>query len=70
MKEYPDIWNTILDSIAAEPKTIPAIAESIAADQALVTWHVMTMNKYFILEPAGMDDNEEYYLYSPKNKGK
>ena len=70
MKEFPQIWQSIMQSVAAEPKTIPAIADDLALDTALVTWHVMTMNKYFILEPAGIDDNDEYYSYSLKNRAK
>jgi heterodisulfide reductase subunit A len=70
MKEFPQIWQSIMQSVAAEPKTIPAIADGLALDTALVTWHVMTMNKYFILEPAGIDDNDEYYSYSLKNRAK
>jgi hypothetical protein len=70
MKEFPRIWQSIMQSVAAEPKTIPAIADGLALDTALVTWHVMTMNKYFILEPAGIDDNDEYYSYSLKNRAK
>jgi len=70
MKEFPQIWQSIMECVAAAPKTIPAIADDLALDTALVTWHVMTMNKYFILEPAGIDDNDEYYSYSLKNKAK
>ena len=70
MKEFPEIWQSIIQSVTAGPKTIPAIADDLALDTALVTWHVMTMNKYFILEPSGIDDNDEYYSYSLKNKAK
>jgi heterodisulfide reductase subunit A len=68
MKEVPPIWKSILEVIASEPKTIPAIAESLSLDPSLITWHMMTMNKYFFVQPAGMDDNDEYFLYSPKSR--
>jgi ferredoxin len=70
MKEFPQIWQSIMQSVAVEPKTIPAIASDLSLDTALATWHVMTMNKYFILEPAGIDENDEYFYYSLKNKAK
>jgi hypothetical protein len=33
----------------------------------LITWHLMTMNKYGIIEGAGVDDSDEYYVYKMKN---
>ena len=66
MKEYPNIWKEILSQIDSEPLTIPQIAKQMQQENALVTYHVMTMNKYHILEAAGMDDDDAYFLYTPK----
>lgn len=69
MKEFPPQWYKILESIAEEPKSIPQIVAEVKMPDEKVTWDVMTMNKYGILEPAGLDDMDEYYLYKAKNTG-
>ncbi len=67
MKDFPSIWRSIIDTLKDnEPRTIRQVAEAISIPAELVTWHMMTMNKYFLLEPAGMDDNDEYYRYQLK----
>ncbi|MDP4281588.1 MAG: CoB--CoM heterodisulfide reductase iron-sulfur subunit A family protein [Bacteroidota bacterium] len=68
MKDFPQIWKSIMEEVREKPQTIPAIAAALSQPMELVTYHVMTMNRYFILEPAGIDDNDEYYLYKLKNK--
>jgi len=70
MKDFPQIWKSIMESLSEEPLSIPQIAGNLGLRPELVTWHVMTMNKYFLLEPAGIDDNDEYYRYQLKNKVK
>lgn len=66
MKEYPGIWKEILSQIEHEPLTIPQIAKQLNQESNQITYHVMTMNKYHILEAAGMDDDDAYFLYKPK----
>jgi len=66
MKDFPKLWRSIMGAIADEPKTIPDIARELDTDPSLVTWHLMTMNKYYMIESAGIDDNDEYYLYKLK----
>jgi len=69
MKDFPQIWRAIMDILKEDkPKTIPQVARELAMPVELITWHVMTMNKYFLLEPAGKDDQDEYYQYKLKNK--
>jgi len=68
MKEYPGIWKEILKQIEVEPLTIPQIAKQMQRESDQITYHVMTMNKYHILEAAGMDDDDAYFLYTPKNR--
>ncbi|MEI7490371.1 MAG: FAD-dependent oxidoreductase [Bacteroidota bacterium] len=70
MKDFPQIWKSIMENLSEEPKTIPQIAASLQQPSELVTWHLMTMNKYYIVEAAGIDDNDEYFLYKLKNKAK
>jgi len=70
MKDYPQIWKSIMKTLDTEPLTIPQIASNLTLPPELITWHVMTMNKYFLIEPAGIDDNDEYYRYQLKDKVK
>ncbi|MBM3404779.1 MAG: CoB--CoM heterodisulfide reductase iron-sulfur subunit A family protein [Bacteroidetes bacterium] len=68
MKDFPQLWRSIMDVLDEGPKTIPQIALKLSQPAELITWHMMTMNKYFIVEPAGIDENDEYYRYQLKNK--
>ena len=67
MKEYPQIWKQILQSINEKPKTIPEISKELEMENEMVTYHLMTMNKYSIVESAGLDKKEMYHLYKQKN---
>jgi DNA-binding IclR family transcriptional regulator len=66
MREYPAEWHAILDVIKDAPRTIPDIAAASGLDPALVTRHIMTMIRYRVAEPAGIDDSDQYHLYQPK----
>ncbi len=68
MKDMPQIWRRIASSLESEPKTIPVMAKELGLEKELVTWHLMTMNKYSIVEAAGIDDTDEYYMYKLKNQ--
>jgi len=57
-----------LHTMDGTKKSIPQVAEELAADKNMVTYHMMTMNKYSILAAAGMDEKEEYYYYKIKNQ--
>lgn len=66
MKDFPEIWRNIMQAMEKEPQTIPQLANTLSLTPELITWHLMTMNKYYILEPAGIDDQDEYYSYKLK----
>ena len=66
MKEYPQVWQQILAGITDEKNTIPEIATNAKLNSDLVTFHLMTMNKYGVITPAGMDAKETYYYYKRK----
>lgn len=68
MKEYPQVWKEILAGMVDEKNTIPQIAENSKLSKDLVMYHLMTMNKYGVVVPAGMTEKEEYYYYKVKNK--
>ena len=67
MKEYPQLWKAIVAELEKGPRSIPQLNEAITADSAEITWHLMTMNKYGVVMPAGMDDSDAYFMYKLKN---
>ncbi|VBB48728.1 CoB--CoM heterodisulfide reductase 1 iron-sulfur subunit A [uncultured Paludibacter sp.] len=66
MKEYPQIWKNILETIGTEKKTIPEVVDILKIAPEMVTYHMMTMNKYGVVTPAGTNEKEEYYYYKIK----
>ena len=66
-KSFREIRKRIHQSIATDAKTIPQISAEISLPPATVTYHLMTCRKYGQIEVAGLDDNDEYYLYKLKN---
>ncbi|MBN2524192.1 MAG: FAD-dependent oxidoreductase [Bacteroidales bacterium] len=66
MKELPEIWNTILQSLEQEQKTISQIVQETDIPASLITYHIMTLVKYGYVNPSGMDDMDEYYYYELK----
>ncbi|MCX6245627.1 MAG: FAD-dependent oxidoreductase [Bacteroidetes bacterium] len=67
MKDMPQVWRRIASSLETDPKTIPALAKELDLNPELITYNLMTMNKYSLVEAAGMDDSDEYYFYKLKN---
>ncbi len=55
-----------LAKLGDEAKTIPEMGEATGFDLQDLTFQVMTMVKYRVLEPAGIDDDDEYYSYKRK----
>jgi ferredoxin len=68
MKEYPEIWKNILKTLDGNKKSIPQIAEELAVEKEVITYNLMTMNKYSVVMASGMDDDELYYYYKIKNQ--
>lgn len=66
LKEYPQLWKNIIDKLKEKPLTIPEIAEKSGMDKNLITYHLMTMNRYSIVEPAGLNEEETYFIYKLK----
>lgn len=66
MKEFPQLWKNILASIDGSKKTIPQIAEELNVNKEIITYHMMTMNKYSVVMADGMDEKEAYYYYKRK----
>jgi heterodisulfide reductase subunit A len=66
MKEYPQVWNQIVTLLDGQKMTIPQISEQLGQEKNVITYHMMTMNKYSVVEAAGLDENETYFLYKLK----
>lgn len=64
MKEYPQIWKDIINVIDGQSKSIPAISDETGIKKEEVMYHLMTMNRYKVVLPNGMDDDQEYYSYT------
>jgi hypothetical protein len=45
---------------------IPTIVGKTGFESEAVTFEVMTMVRYRVLVPTGIDDDDEYYLYQRK----
>jgi len=67
MKEFPQLWKEIEARLRQKSLTIPGLALELGKSSDLLTYHVMTMNKYGLVVTDGMDDKELYYRYKIKN---
>ena len=67
MKDMPQIWRQLAACLEKGSKTIPVLSKELDLKPELVTYHLMTMNKYSLVEAAGLDDADEYYAYKLKN---
>jgi heterodisulfide reductase subunit A len=67
MNDMPQIWRQLAACLNDDSKTIPALAKELNLNPELVTYHLMTMNKYSLVEADGLDDSDEYYAYKLKN---
>jgi heterodisulfide reductase subunit A len=67
MKDMPQIWRQLAACLNEDSKIIPALAKELNLNPELVTYHLMTMNKYSLVEADGLDDSDEYYAYKLKN---
>ncbi len=61
MKEYPQLWKNILEVIGTDKKTIPEVTDVLKVPPEIITYHVMTMNKYGVVTPAGTNEKEYFY---------
>ncbi len=66
MKNFNRIKKTILEVLREGPATIPGIAGKTGMSQHIVTYHLMTMMKYGVVEADRPDDMDEYYYYRVK----
>jgi heterodisulfide reductase subunit A2 len=67
MKEYPQLWKNIRESLNGGKKTVPELSAQLGVEVETVTYNLMTMNKYGVVVADGMDNKEAYYYYKNKN---
>jgi len=67
-KEFTKIKKLILKALESEPKTIPQIAEEINLPLDIVTFNLMTLRKYNLIETGEIDDMDEFFQYKLKTK--
>ncbi|HRX30937.1 MAG TPA: CoB--CoM heterodisulfide reductase iron-sulfur subunit A family protein [Tenuifilaceae bacterium] len=63
---FPKIWREIASALDDKTLTIPQLSEQLGVESNVLTWHLMTMNRYGVVEPAGLDEDEAYYMYKLK----
>ena len=68
IKAFNKLKKKILKSLEAGQKTIPEIAKEMDDDIDAITYNLMTLLKYGIIEAGEIDDDDEYYYYKLKNK--
>jgi hypothetical protein len=63
LKEQQTVRKALKGAMQSGPQTIPQLAGAtrIPADEVL--WHVTAMKKYGLVEEAGLDEDEAYFLY-------
>jgi predicted transcriptional regulator len=66
IKAFTKIKKLILKTLETEPKSVPQIAKEIDLAQDIVTYHLMTLQKFGSVEVDDIDDMDEYYLYKLK----
>jgi predicted Rossmann fold nucleotide-binding protein DprA/Smf involved in DNA uptake len=64
LKEQQAVRKKLQGALRNGPRSVPQLAEATAIPAHQVLWYVATMKKYGLVEEAGLDDDEEYYLYS------
>ena len=66
MKEFNRIKKLILKTLETEEKTIPQIAQETGLESDIVTYYLMTLQKYGSVEAGDVDDMGTYYFYKLK----
>jgi hypothetical protein len=69
-KESKGIKKMILKILQEEPSTIPQLAKALGLPEDVIMYHLMTCRKYGQINVNGMDDMDEYFVYSMKKDKK
>jgi hypothetical protein len=63
LKEQQAARRTLSRAMQGGPRSTPQLAAATGLTAHEVLWHLAAMKKYGLVEEAGMDDAEEFYLY-------
>lgn len=66
MKEFNALKKKVLATMETEQKSIPQIAQETQLPLDVVTYHLMTLQKFGFVEVSELDDMDEYYFYKLK----
>lgn len=64
VKAQNSLRKTLKRALKAGPHTILQLAEETELSKSDVLWHVSAMLRYGTVVEAGMDEDEEYYMYT------
>jgi predicted transcriptional regulator len=64
LKEQQAIRKKLQHALQDGPCSVPQLAEATSLPAHQILWYVATMKKYGLVEESGLDEDEEYYLYS------
>lgn len=67
-KEFVRIKKLILKALETEEKTIPQISKETELPIEVVTYHLMSLRKFYEIEEGEIDDMDEYFFYKLKKK--
>ncbi|HDP55347.1 MAG TPA: hypothetical protein ENN24_06695 [Bacteroidetes bacterium] len=66
MKDYNSMKKKILATMETDQKSIPEIAKETEIPLNVVTYYLMTLQKFGFVEVSELDDMDEYYFYKLK----
>lgn len=68
LKQFNRMKRSIRTALEQGPKTIPELAKELDLSAAEVTYYLMSLRKYGMVETGDLDDMDEYYYYQLKKK--
>ncbi len=66
LKQFNRMKRAIRTALEGGPKTIPELAGELDLSPAEVTYYLMSLRKYGVVETGDLDDMDEYYYYQLK----
>lgn len=67
-KKFVRMRKAIKASLKEGPKTIPQLVEEMKLPTDVVTYYVMSLNKFGDIAVGELDENDEYYSYELPKK--
>lgn len=68
VKEFKKISKKILESLEKGQKTIPQLVKDTGMETGMVTWYVMSMEKFGFIEANDVDDDDFYFYRIPQKE--